>query len=31
VLDRTLPMAQVGEAHRLLEAREAMGKIVLVP
>jgi len=31
VLDRTLPMAQVGEAHRLLEAREALGKIVLVP
>jgi NADPH:quinone reductase-like Zn-dependent oxidoreductase len=30
VLDRTLPMAQVGEAHRLLEAREAMGKIALV-
>lgn len=31
VLDRTLPMAQVGEAHRLLEAREALGKIVLLP
>ncbi len=30
VLDRTLPMAQVGEAHRLLEAREALGKIALV-
>lgn len=29
VLDRSLPMAQVAEAHRLLEAREAMGKIVL--
>ena len=31
VFDRALPMAQVGEAHRLLEARETMGKIVLVP
>lgn len=31
VLDRELPMAQVGEAHRLLEAREALGKLVLVP
>jgi NADPH:quinone reductase-like Zn-dependent oxidoreductase len=31
VLDRELPMAQVGEAHRLLEAREALGKIVLLP
>ncbi|HEX6812895.1 MAG TPA: zinc-binding dehydrogenase [Planctomycetota bacterium] len=30
VMDRTLPMAQVGEAHRLLEAREAMGKIALM-
>ena len=29
VLDRSLPMSEVGEAHRLLEAREAMGKIVL--
>jgi NADPH:quinone reductase-like Zn-dependent oxidoreductase len=31
VLDRALPMAQVAEAHRLLEAREALGKLVLVP
>lgn len=31
VFDRELPMAQVGEAHRLLEAREALGKIVLRP
>ena len=29
VLDRSMPMAEVAEAHRLLEAREAMGKIVL--
>lgn len=29
VLDRSMPMADVGEAHRLLESREAMGKIVL--
>ncbi|MFK7739059.1 MAG: zinc-binding dehydrogenase [Planctomycetota bacterium] len=29
VLDRALPMEKVGEAHRLLESREAMGKIVL--
>lgn len=29
VLDRSLPMAEVAEAHRLLEAREAMGKVVL--
>ena len=31
VLDRALPMAQVGEAHRLLEARQALGKLVLTP
>lgn len=29
VLDRTLPMADVGEAHRLLEERQAFGKVVL--
>ena len=29
VLDRELPFAQVGEAHRLLETRQALGKIVL--
>lgn len=31
VLDRTLPMARVGEAHRLLEERQALGKIALLP
>jgi NADPH:quinone reductase-like Zn-dependent oxidoreductase len=31
VLARELPMAQVGEAHRLLEAREVLGKVVLTP
>jgi NADPH:quinone reductase-like Zn-dependent oxidoreductase len=29
LLHRSLPMEQVAEAHRLLEAREAMGKVVL--
>ncbi|HEB53575.1 MAG TPA: alcohol dehydrogenase [bacterium] len=29
VLDRVLPMAEVAEAHRLLESRAAMGKLVL--
>ncbi|MCI0342936.1 MAG: zinc-binding dehydrogenase [Planctomycetales bacterium] len=31
VVDRVLPLAQVAEAHRVLEAREAVGKVVLVP
>lgn len=31
VLDRTLPMLQVAQAHRLLEARQALGKVVLTP
>lgn len=29
VLDRVLPLEQIEAAHRLLEAREAMGKLVL--
>jgi NADPH:quinone reductase-like Zn-dependent oxidoreductase len=29
VLDRVLPMTQIGEAHRLLEARQALGKVAL--
>lgn len=31
VVDRVLPMSAAAEAHRLLEAREVFGKIVLVP
>jgi NADPH:quinone reductase-like Zn-dependent oxidoreductase len=31
VVDAVLPMAEVREAHRRLEAREVFGKIVLVP
>ena len=29
VLDRVMPLEQIAEAHRVLEAREAFGKIVL--
>ena len=29
VVDRVLPMSEVAEAHRVLEAREAFGKVVL--
>lgn len=31
VLDRVLPLAEVAEAHRLLETRQAMGKVALLP
>ena len=30
-LDRTLPLSSVHEAHRLLEERQVLGKIVLIP
>jgi NADPH:quinone reductase-like Zn-dependent oxidoreductase len=31
VIDRTLPLNEVREAHRLLEAREVFGRVVLEP
>ncbi len=31
IVDRVLPLAEVREAHRILEAREAFGKVVLTP
>jgi NADPH2:quinone reductase len=31
VVGRVLPLAQVAEAHRLLEARQSFGKVVLEP
>ena len=31
VIDRVLPLAEAAEAHRALEAREVIGRIVLVP
>ncbi|MGH7288477.1 MAG: NAD(P)H-quinone oxidoreductase [Myxococcota bacterium] len=31
VVDRSLPFAQAGDAHRLLQASEHFGKVVLVP
>ncbi|HIA01681.1 MAG TPA: alcohol dehydrogenase [Myxococcales bacterium] len=31
MVDRILPLAQIHEAHRALEAREAFGKIVVTP
>jgi NADPH:quinone reductase-like Zn-dependent oxidoreductase len=31
IVDRVLPMERVGEGHRILEEREAFGKVVLTP
>jgi NADPH:quinone reductase-like Zn-dependent oxidoreductase len=31
VIDRRLDLSEAAEAHRLLEAREAFGRILLVP
>src|SRR5262245_9879385 len=31
IVDRTLPLAQAAEAHRLLESGDVIGKIVLIP
>lgn len=31
VIDRVLPLAEIRQAHRALEAREVFGKVVLIP
>jgi putative oxidoreductase len=31
IIDRTLPMREAAEAHRILEARRAFGKVLLIP
>jgi len=31
VLERVMPLSEVAEAHRLLEDRDVLGKIVLTP
>ncbi|BCJ53410.1 NAD(P)H quinone oxidoreductase [Actinoplanes sp. NBRC 14428] len=31
IIDRTIPMAQAAEAHRLMESSDHLGKIVLLP
>jgi alcohol dehydrogenase len=31
VVDRVMPLTDVAEAHRLLEARQVVGKLVLRP
>ncbi|MCC6188029.1 MAG: quinone oxidoreductase [Anaerolineales bacterium] len=30
-IDKTLPLAQAAEAHRYLQSRQAMGKVLLIP
>jgi len=30
-IGKTLPLAQAAEAHRHLESRQSMGKLILVP